>query len=371
MRDSAKRSPNLSKVGLLLCAAIVLVGLGDVGAAEESESAVTTVAFGSCSKQRAGREQAVWGKIFAEEPQLFLFMGDNVYADTTDMDVMREKYQELADQPGYKKLRENCKVLAAWDDHDYGANDAGAEYPKRAESQKVFLEFFEFPRDAPQWSRPGIYSSHYFGPEGTRLQVIMLDTRYFRSPLIRNPELVKRKTSHYLPNTKPGATILGEAQWKWLAEELSKPADLRIIVSSIQIIPDEHFYEMWSNFPKERSRLLNLIKGNRAGGVVLLSGDRHLAEISRLPADGSVNAGYELTEITSSGLSEGSGNMKEINSYRVGSSNYCKPNYGLLKIDWDAAGGPVVTAGIKDTDGGQVFDVKLPLGELQHKGRGG
>ncbi len=366
-----KRSRSLFGMGLPLCISLVL-GVGGGGCAGEStEPAVTTIAFGSCSKQRKGQEQAVWGKILAEKPQLFLFMGDNVYADTTDMDVMRRKYQKLADQPGYKKLRESCKVLAAWDDHDYGANDAGADYPMREQSQKVFLEFFDFPKDAPQWSRPGIYSSHYFGPEGKRLQVIMLDTRYFRSPLIRNLERGKGNASQYLPNTKPGATILGEAQWKWLAGELSKPADLRVIVSSIQIIPDEHFYEKWSNFPKERSRLIDLIKEKRAGGVVLLSGDRHLGEISRLPAVGRVNAGYALTEITSSGLSEGSGNTNEINRYRVGPSNYCRPNYGLIKIDWDAAGGPVATAGIKTIEGEPVFDVKLPLAELQPGSRGG
>src|ERR671935_24702 len=67
------------------------------------------------------------------------------------------------------------------------------------------------------------------GPEGKPLQVILLDTRYFRSP-------VKRSGRTVVPNTDPGATILGPAQWEWLERQLREPADLRLIGSSIQVV---------------------------------------------------------------------------------------------------------------------------------------
>ena len=56
------------------------------------------------------------------------------------------------------------------------------------------------------------------------------------------------------------------------------------------------------NFPHERERLYKLLRDTRAGGVVLLSGDRHLAELSVTDA----GLGYPLFDLTSSGLNQGS-----------------------------------------------------------------
>jgi len=178
-------------------------------------------------------------------------MGDNIYADTNDIDLMKAKYDQLIKRPSFRQFSEKSKVLATWDDHDYGKNDVGEEYPQKKESQQVFLDAFNFTQDHPARKQAGIYHSYYQGPEGKRLQIINLDTRYNRSPL-KYKKLGKSKA--YIPNTAPNTTILGEAQWKWLEQELLKPADLRIIVSSIQIITVDHHFEKWSNIPAERKR---------------------------------------------------------------------------------------------------------------------
>ena len=176
---------------------------------------VSRIAFGSCAKQ--DKPQPIWGAVIETKPQHFVFLGDNIYADTQDMDVMRAKYALLGKQPGYVKLRAMCQVHATWDDHDYGANDAGAEYTKKKESQQVFLDFFDVPKDDPRRSREGVYSSTVFGPPGRRVQLILLDARYFRSPLktgFKPGEPGEGSRGKYVPNTDRDATVLGETQWK-------------------------------------------------------------------------------------------------------------------------------------------------------------
>ena len=105
-------------------------------------------AFGCCADQE--KPQPIWEAIVAARPDVFLFIGDTVYADTTDMPTMRAAYAKLAALPGYQKLLRTCPVLATWDDHDYGRDDAGADYPRKKESQQIFLDFFGVPKDSPR-----------------------------------------------------------------------------------------------------------------------------------------------------------------------------------------------------------------------------
>jgi len=357
----------------ILTRALVLVGIfvGDVPATAE-EPPLSRIAFGSCAKQ--DRPQPIWDAVVETEPQLFVFLGDNIYADTEDMDVMRGKYRLLGEQPGYRKLKETCPVVATWDDHDYGANDAGEEYPRKRESQQVFLDFFEVPTDDARRTREGVYHAQVYGPAGKRVQLILLDTRYFRSPLksgFQPGEPGDGYRGKYAPNNDPGATVLGDAQWRWLEAQLKVPAELRIIGSGVQVVADEHGSEMWGNFPLERQRLFRLIRDTKANGVVLLSGDRHLAEMARLPADHPLGVGYPLFDATSSSLNTPSGNFtkagtrfaNEINSYRVGLT-YFDTNFGAIHIDWDRPD-PLVRLQVRDEKGAVVLQQRVSLSHLQ------
>ena len=310
-----------------------------------AEDAITRLACGSCYKPRM--DVGLWGNIRATDPQLFFLMGDNVYADTEDMALMKTRYQELLTQPGYLALRKQCRVLPTWDDHDYGANDAGASYPQRKLSQGIFQDAFEFPVDHPVRKTPGIYHSWIGGPPGKRLQVILLDTRYFRSAL--ESKRVNGRIA-ILPNINRGATILGEAQWKWLEAELRKPADLRFIISSIQVITTEHRFEKWANFPRERARLFKLLAATRAERVVLISGDRHLAEIARIsPRESTLP--YPLLELTSSGMTH-AGAPQGANRHRVGPC-ISEVNFGTVEIDWQKI--PAVSLHIRNKEGKSTF----------------
>lgn len=304
---------------------------------------ITRVACGSCYKPK--RDKGIWKTIAATDPQLFLFMGDNVYADTTDPEEIAEQYQKLNTQPDYAAFSRKVPVLPIWDDHDYGLNDAGRDYPLRETSARLFFEAFHFPADHPARRTPGVYHSRIFGPEGKRLQIIMLDTRYFRSPLV---QVKKKGRKVYQPQSGPDATMLGEAQWRWLAKELQKPAEIRLIVSSIQVIATEHRFEKWANLPEERQRLLELIGGPGIGPVILLSGDRHCAEVAKMAA---AENGFsrDLYELTSSGLTH-AGAPDDPSPSRVEGTFTREKNFGLIEINWDQSK-PEVLLNIQSADG--------------------
>jgi alkaline phosphatase D len=333
----------------LLCF-IMITGLSTTAA--PAQQPLTRIAFGSCADQ--AKPQPIWEAIVDSRPDLFLFIGDTIYADTRDMEVMKKKYAQLAAKPGFQKLLKTCPLMAVWDDHDYGANDAGAEYPRKKESQQLFLEFFNEPKDSPRWKRPGIYDAKVFGPADKSVQVILLDTRYFRSPL-------KKVQGQYVPDPDPKLTMLGEEQWKWLEEQLKVPAKVRLLVSTIQVVAEDHGFEKWMNFPLQRDRLYKLIKSTGAAGVILLSGDRHLAELSMMDAD----VGYPLYDLTSSGLTQASKKWRfhETNKHRVASMNQGN-NFGMVTIDWSRPD-PLLSLQIRDEPGDIMIQQKLPLSALQ------
>ena len=334
---------------------------------------LTRIAFGSCAKQ--DKPQPIWDAVVELKPQLFVFLGDNIYGDSIDMDVLRAKYTLLANQPGFQKLKQSCPVVGTWDDHDFGADDAGADYPMKRESQQVFLDFFEVSKNDPRRQREGVYSSSLFGPVGKRVQLILLDTRYFRSPLIRGykpGEPGEGVRGIYVPNTDPKSTILGETQWRWLEVQLKVPVELRIIGSSIQLIANEHGSEIWDNFPHERTRFLKLLRDTKANGVVVLSGDRHLAEISCIQSKAETGIGYPLFDITSSSLNAPSGNFtkagirfaNQVNSHRIG-LQYFDTNFGSILIDWEQPD-PVIRLQVRDEKGDVVLQQRASLSQLNH-----
>jgi len=335
----------------------------------QAQEPLSRIAFGSCANEH--RPQPVWKAINETKPQLFIFMGDNVYADSADPAKLKESYDLLASIPDFSELRENTPIVATWDDHDYGRNDVGAEWEGKEASKEAFMDFFETPADSPLRKRGGVYDAKIFGPEGKRVQVILLDTRWFRGPLhkMTKEEIkeerarTKKKVGRYLPDENSDSTMLGEEQWEWLAAELKKPAELRLLVSSIQAIPNEHGWEKWGNLPRERKKLLDVIRDN-ATNVIILSGDRHLSEISMLPPETDGGPFYPLYEVTSSGLNQ-TGLPEEENRFRVEDTDiFNQPNFGLIEVDWEQED-PSIKLEIRDDRGKVVREVKTTLNTLK------
>ncbi len=312
------------------------------------------IAFGSCAAQ--DRPQPILRHVVERQPDLFIYLGDNIYGDTENMAVLQAKYQQLANKPEFQALRAAAPTLAVWDDHDYGANDAGRHYPMKEASKAMFLDFWGVPDTSARYNHPGIYHSHLLEEDGQRLQIILLDTRTFRDDLLPNDEQDGHQND-YRPNPSPDSTLLGEAQWAWLEQQLRQPADLRIVASSIQFGHSYNGWESWTNVPHERQRMLELIGDTRANGVVFISGDVHWGETSKQPQKG----GYPVYDVTASGINQDWDRI-EPNVRRVGEA-VPEYNFGLIEIDWDAAA-PTLTLRNVDRDNQVRNEVQVPLAEL-------
>ena len=284
------------------------------------------VAFGSCNMPQ--EPNPFWDDILAEQPDIWIWCGDIVYADTEDMDRLRSIYAMQDTVSGYAKLKAEVPIIGTWDDHDFGVNDGGAGFAVKKDSQQVFLDFMGVPQDSERRTREGVYASHDYQTEVGKLKVIILDTRYFRSDLVKDEDPKRR----YKPNMADDATVLGDAQWAWLKNELThSDADFNLIMSSIQFLSGEHGFESWGNFPKEVEKMENMIVQSGAKGVIILSGDRHISEFSKTDLPGLA---YPLVDFTSSGLTHSYVSYSgEPNRYRVGEVVSDK-SYGIINLNF-------------------------------------
>lgn len=329
------------------------------------DTLIERIAFGSCLDQE--KPPLPWQDIISRQPDVFMMLGDNVYADTEagvyvgpNLPVMRRAYAALGAQTGFQALRAQVPILAVWDDHDYGLNDGGSENPIKQEAKNIFSDFFDIPADDPMRAREGTYRAAVHGPPGRRVQIIQLDTRWFRSPLKETDEYNMPGKQRFVPDDDPQKTLLGASQWKWLEAQLREPADLRLILSSIQVLAQGHGWERWGNFPREQQRLFDLIRDTGAQGVIFLSGDRHRAAAYR-QIEGTP---YPFYELTSSSLTSGvASRQPELDPNRLGGRLYAGENFGEVLIDWVRG---VVHLDILSLPGGaRVRGVSVSVEELR------
>jgi alkaline phosphatase D len=323
---------------------------------------VYKVAFGSCAHQ--DHPLPIFHEVVKKRPDLFIFLGDNIYADTRDMTELRQKYHQLGSKPSYQELKKHVEIVATWDDHDYGQNDAGKNYPLKRESKNVFLDFFEEPKDSERFTHDGIYTSMMRQVGDKTVQIILTDGRTFRDDLLRIPRNDPRQKSFYRkdysPHTDDTPTLLGEQQWQWLEKQLSQPADFRVLASGTQFGIEANGYEAWANFPHEQQRLVKLISKTKANNLVVISGDVHYAEISKFKSEEC----YPIYDITSSGLSR-TWKFATPNKNRI-EGPIMDNHFGLLTIVFSAKD-PSVKAEIWDIRGNQRVEHSIPFRELQLK----
>ncbi len=308
--------------------------IGDQADPAPRKPGVFRIAFGSCAKQ--WKPNYMWKAILNCKPDVWIWLGDSVYADTEDMAYLKSQYEKQKQNPEYSELARSCRIIGTWDDNDYGMRDGNRTYPKKAESQQLYLDFLDEPKDSPRRKQEGVYTSYVFGEPGKQIKVILLDLRY-------NSD-----------EPGPESDLLGEAQWRWLADELKAGKDDVVLIgSSIQLLSSEHPYDHWGHYPKARKRFLQLLADYPPKLAVIISGDRHLGEISRSDDSGLP---YPLYDITSSGLTHHVDFVyhlrclfsPERNRYRVGTQFYEK-NFGVVDVDW-SSGSPVLSLQIRDQE---------------------
>lgn len=285
------------------------------------------VSFGSCNNQRI--KNVLFDEILKNKPEVFIWGGDVIYSDTDDANVLAKNYQKMASDTAYQKFKKNVRIIGTWDDHDYALNDGGFENTIKKTAQQLFLDFLEVPKADARRKQEGVYYSEIIKQGNNSIKIIVLDTRYFRTELTKDISGKKR----YVPNKFGVGTMLGKTQWQWLENELkTSTATFNIIVSSIQFLSSKHGFEAWGNMPHEVAKLENMIVKTAAKNVIILSGDRHIAEVSKKNI-GAFNT--PLIDVTSSGLTHAYTNFHgEENPYRI-SNVVSQINFGLLKFNFE------------------------------------
>ena len=287
---------------------------------------VYSIGFGSCLTQE--RSMPIFNTIKDENYDLFLMIGDNVYGDSEREDLLelREAYDKQ--RQNFDNLNLNFPFEAIWDDHDYGLNDAGKEYAYKEDAKELFLDFWNIPMDDVRRSRDGLYFEWIQTIDGITVQMLFLDTRFFRDALLPTDERGAPGKERYLPHTDTSLTMLGVDQWNWLEEKMNIQVDHRIIVSSIQFLAMGHGWEAWKTLPHERQKLIDIIDQSSSDNVLILSGDRHRAGLYQL----TTNSNKNIIEMTSSSLNLSFANEEEAGPLRVGPT-FVQENYGEILLN--------------------------------------
>ncbi len=334
-------------INRLTLTTLIFLTFSNYSLTDTKHSELYVIGFGSCITEK--REQPIWSAIKEENLNEFFFMGDNVYGDNEEtglLDNMKIAYALQKTQ--FPKWLDDIKVNAIWDDHDYGKNDGGEEYEYKARSQELFLDFWKVPENDPRRDRKGIYFSQIRDIHNHKVNLIGLDTRYHRSAL-------GQEDKPYSAVDDLSKTMLGKKQWDWLASELRRNSDLNIIVSSVQVIPTNHGFEKWGNFPHERNKLLEMIENSNTP-TIIISGDRHKAGLYK---KGNV------IELTSSSMNKPLPAYlskiwdlisKETDTYLIGDMFYPE-NYGTLSFS--SKGSLLIR--LKDIDGKIVNSIEMEM----------
>jgi alkaline phosphatase D len=311
-------------------------------------SHIYSIGFGSCLTQE--KPMPIFNAIKSENYDLFLMLGDNVYGDTDSNDLieLRDAYEKQREN--FDRLNLNFPFEAIWDDHDYGKNDGGEEYIYKEEAEQIFLDFWNIPQDDIRRNRPGLYFEKTQEIDGISIQMIFLDTRFFRDALLPTDEKGAPGKERYVPHTDTSLTMLGEDQWTWLQEQLDKEVDHKIIVTSIQFLAMGHGWEAWKTLPHERQRLIDLVDQS-SSEVLFISGDRHRGGLYQF----STQSGKVISEMTSSSLNLAFANDEEDGPLRSGPT-FVQENYGEILLDKLTN---TLTVNLKDNQGKIIQSLSL------------
>ncbi|MGE0762681.1 MAG: hypothetical protein AB7N80_05335 [Bdellovibrionales bacterium] len=232
----------------------------------------------------------IWQNLNQSNPDLVLFLGDNVYGDRPNMLTKRpanprqlwQQYVAGRQEYDFYFRRELIPCLATWDDHDYGVDDGDRTYRYAKESLETFHIF---------WAQnPGLLNNLRGGPgvscslHAFGMDFVMLDGRSFRTGLGEFGE-------------QP--TIWGEAQRQWLDRQLKARTCPMWIANGQQFFGGyRRKYAVNYEFTLDYEWLVAAVRG-RERSVGFLSGDVHFSEIMEIEAD---ILGYPTVELTSSSM---------------------------------------------------------------------
>lgn len=326
----------MKKYVLLLTGLVFFTGsaLAQITNAERlsSLSEIRRFAFASCNHQTD--PQPLWNELIHDAPDLFIWGGDNVYADSLDASVIKEAYAYQDRIEDYQFFKLFTPIIGTWDDHDYGYNNGDGSFDLKRQSQNYLLDFLEEPLMSPRRVQNGVYTSYSFGEGAKKIKFILIDNRFFK-------------------DVDPTAPFLGREQWMWLNDELkNSDAAVNFIVSGLSVLsPPLPWSEEWVDYPPEQEKLLHLIEKYKVSGVVFLTGDKHFASI--FEAKGHL-------EFMSSGMTHNTRLPLRPYVRRKFPDPYFQLNYGLVDINWDGET-PFLTLAIRNAFGQSAQRRKFQL----------
>lgn len=248
-----------------------------------------TLAIASCMDDGYAKEQAeIWPQLLKASPDVLFLLGDNVYADNHLGHRGAANPKEIWNR--YVQTRQNLvlyrshhlvPVFAVWDDHDYGVNDGDRTFLYKDGSRAVFFSFFPQENAVGTFHRgPGVASSlRAFG-----LRFFLMDDRSFRSP----NHLKVADQTHW-----------GAGQESWLWAELKQSQEPVLLMDGDQFFGGYQRFESYQgDHPENFGKMLKKLRHYRHP-VLFVSGDRHLAEITKVSRK---YLGYKTYELTTSGI---------------------------------------------------------------------
>lgn len=299
------------------------------------------IAFGSCARVQLYPEQPVFQAIAAMEPDLFLWLGDNIYADSDSETAFTALYSRQRNVGSLVPLLRSVPQLAIWDDHDFGHNNSDRNNAAKAMTHRLFNRWWANP-SAGFPDAPGIFFKHSLGP----VDIFMLDGRYHRDPP-SDPD-------------GPRKTMLGPAQKAWLKRELkASRAVFKVLASGTGWSTAEAGGDSWASYIHERDELLDFIRDNRITGCLGISGDVHQGEANCVPW--SDKGGYDFYDLVSSGLAQNLA-PKFVDQHpevRLREPWVRTVNFGLLEFSFDPE--PLITMSVRDVLGANVWDAPVVL----------
>jgi alkaline phosphatase D len=306
------------------------------------------IAFGSCARVQAHPEQPVWDAVKDADPDLFLWLGDNVYHDTLEPRIMDEMWRWQRRVPGLERFQRHVSQLAIWDDHDYALNNSDRTNPVKELALASFKRHWANPAYGLPGA-PGVFFRHAVGD----VELFMLDGRWNRAPA-REPD-------------GPGKTKLGAAQKAWLLQGLkASRATFKIIAAGGGwTVAKGPAGDAWSAFMTERNEIFDFIAREGVTGVVLLSGDTHVGELNAIPW--SDRGGYDLYELVSSPLAQDRRTswLERRPELRMREVYVGDNNFGVIDVDTTKPD-PTITLNLMDTRGNAVWSpLTLALSDLR------
>lgn len=261
-----------------------------------------------------GGGYGIFETIAAMDPDVMLWLGDNVYYRESDWDnpeMMSYRYAHTRQLPEMQALLGHTHNYAIWDDHDYGPNNSNRSYYLKGAALDIFEQYWANPTYGLP-DAPGAFTKFTWGG----VDFFLLDDRYYRAP-------------NDAP-TDGKKTMLGEEQLQWLIDALAtSDTPFKMVVIGGQVLNDRNDYEGYARFPAEKQRIVDAIVERQIEGVLFLTGDRHHTELLRQDIEG----GYPLYDFTNSPLTAGPGTPRgreADNPMRIDETLVTERNFGTL-----------------------------------------